>query len=431
MPLTYIIARIFTSEESRFKGKPLDQAIVEFIRRQCISARCHVTKGISGCYENGEIATQGIEVFSFNMPLEIIVIMPKVEGERLLPMIEEMVDEGIMTVEEKDVRWHKCRKQMIPRQLRVRDVMTANPQTLPLDASPFEAIRILLSGPFHGIPIVDAKQRPVGMVTHGDLLRHTGLPVNLRLFRHFDPSQQETMDKVLEKVPLAEIMSKPAVVIHEDQWLSQAVEVMFEQDVKRLPTIGKDGRITGILSRLDVFKTIMDRNPDWETFDRNGVKVQNLTRVEDAMRNDTPTLPPSAPIWDAIQLIDTTNINRVAVVDPQGKLLGLISDRILIAAFSAHKTGFLHLLVDKLSFKALAPRHAELLKVLGARMIGEIMLTDFISVKEGDLIDEALSLMVTKKLKRLPVLDDRGHLKGMLTRDSLLRAIQPPQPKES
>ena len=130
------------------------------------------------------------------------------------------------------------------------------------------------------------------------------------------------MEKLLAGTRVADLMTRPAVVVREDKLLSKAVDLMLEKDLKRLPAVAEDGRITGMLSRLDVFKTIMDRNPDWETFDRAGVKLQDLTLVKDAMRTDTPVLPPSAPVWDAIQLIDTTSIKRVAVVDPDGQAAG-------------------------------------------------------------------------------------------------------------
>jgi CBS domain-containing protein len=427
MPLTYTLARIFTSEESRYKGKPLYLEIVNLVNQQKISARCHVTKSIAGCYENGEIATHGIEVLSFNMPLEITVIMPQHESVRLLPLIEEMVDEGLMTVEDQEVHWHKCRKRMIPRQIRVRDVMTPAPRTLAMDAPASEAMRILLGARFHGIPVVDAQNRPVGMVTHGDLFRHPAMPIKVGLLRNLDPGQLCTMEKVLAGTSLGDLMSKPLVTIKEDELLAKAVDVMLDQDLKRLPVVDGNGGITGILSRLDVFKTIMDKNPDWVTFDHHGVKLQELALVKDAMRTDTPTLPPSAPIWDAIKLIDTTSILRVAVVDPEGKLLGLVSERVLLAAFSAHKGGLLDLIVNKLSFTALARKHAEMLKAMRAGTVGEIMLKDIYSVTEEEPIEAALQLMVEKKLKRVPVLDGQGRFKGMLTRDSLLRAIQPPQ----
>jgi len=425
MPMTYTLARIFTSEESRWNGKPLYQEIVQLVSRQKISARCQVTKGIAGCYENGEIAASGVEVFSFRMPLEIIVIMPQAESARLLPMLEAMVDDGIMTVEEKEVHWHKCRKQMLPRQVLVRDVMTPGPRTLAMDAPASEALGILLSASFHGIPVVDGQGRPVGLVTRGDLLRHAGLAISLGLFQHLDPAHLDAVGQALAGRKVAEVMSRPAVVVREDKLLAKAVDLMLAKDRKRLPVVGEDGRITGMLSRLDVFRTIMDRNPDWSSFDPSVIKVQELATVKDAMRTDTPVLPPTAPVWDAVQLIETTSINRVAVVDPDGKLLGLVNDRVLMAGFSAHRAGLVALLVDKLSLGG--ARHAEITNALRARTVDQIMLTlkDVVSVKADDPIDGALQLMVERQLKRIPVVDGEGRFKGMLTRDSLLRAIKP------
>lgn len=423
MPLTYTLARIFTSEEARYQGKPLYQEIVAFVKKQKISARVQVTKGIAGCYENGEVATQGLELFSFHMPLEIIVILPQAESPRVLPMLEAMVDEGLMTVEDKEVHWHKCRKRMIPRQLRVKEVMTRQPVTLPMEAPAVLALRILGTAPFHGIPILDRQDRPVGMITQGDLLHQMPFPIKLGSLRSFAGPQRDALEQLLAGKSVTELMSTPAVVIKEDELLSKAVDVMLLKDVKRLPAVAGDGSLTGMLSRLDVFKTIMDRSPAWSEFDQGGVQLQDLRLVKDAMRTDTPTLPPSAPTWDAIRLIDSTSIKRVAVVGPEGEFLGLISEQVLMAAFSAHTGGLLDVILANLSFPTLARKHKALLKDLRARTVGEVMLTDICAVKEGDPIDDALQVMVEKKVKRIPVLDEQGRFKGMLTRDSLLRSL--------
>lgn len=425
MPLTYTVARIFTSEEARHQGRPLYREIVELMQKQKISARCQVTKGIAGCYENGEVATLGVEVFSYNLPLEITVIMPQAESARLLPMLEAMVDEGLMMVEEKEVHWHKFRKQMIPRQVRVKDVMTPGPRVLPPEAAAAEALRIFLASPFHGIPVVGPGNRPVGMVTHRDLLARTMLPIKVGAIQPFGAHHLGIMENLLAGVRVADLMSKPAVVVKESELLGKAVELMLKKDLKRLPVVAADGTLTGMLSRLDIFKTIMDRNPDWAKFGLGGVKLQEVTRVKDAMRTDTPTLAPSAPLWDAIKLVDSTGIRRVAVVDPDGRLLGLISEPVLMSAFSAHQGGLLDLVAAKLSFRGLARRHPELRKAVRAHTVGEVMATGLLSVKEDDLIDDALRLMVEQRLKRLPVLDAEGRFKGMLTRDSLLRSMQP------
>ena len=43
-----------------------------------------------------------------------------------------------------------------------------------------------------------------------------------------------------------------------------------------------------------------------------------------------------------------------------------------------------------------------------------------ISIQENATIDEALRVMTEKGLKRLPVVDEGGHFRGMIRRDALL-----------
>ncbi len=45
-----------------------------------------------------------------------------------------------------------------------------------------------------------------------------------------------------------------------------------------------------------------------------------------------------------------------------------------------------------------------------------------VTVGTEQSIEEALRLMIDRRLKRLPVLDEAGRYRGMLTRDTILRA---------
>jgi CBS domain-containing protein len=51
-----------------------------------------------------------------------------------------------------------------------------------------------------------------------------------------------------------------------------------------------------------------------------------------------------------------------------------------------------------------------------------VMTTTLITVGEEMLIEDAIKIMVEKGLKRLPVVDEEGRFKGMISRDSLLRS---------
>jgi CBS domain-containing protein len=422
MPLPYTVVRIYTSEEARYEGKPLSQAIVNFVHGLKISARCLVNKAAAGCYENGEISTFGVEVLSYNMPLEITVIFPSGEKGAVLPALERMAEDGIMTVEEREVLWHKSRKQLIPRQVKVRDIMTTGPVSVPVSAPAGEIIKILSEAKFHAIPVTAPDGRPAGIVTQGDLLRRAKMPLQIGLLTELAAHHLKALDDTLAGLCAKDLMSSPLVTANEEENLTAAVETMLKNSLKRLPVLDKDGKLTGMVARLDVFKTILDKAPDWQALKRSEVILSNVKTVREAMRQDTPVLPQDAPVWDAVKLIETTDIKRVAVVNGEGKLLGLISDSVLLNAFSEHKAGILDYFVSKLSFTAAGRRNKEFLRALRAKTVGEIMRTDIFSLREDDPIDEAIKLMVAKKLKRVPVLDKGGVFKGMLTRDSILRA---------
>ena len=105
----YTIIEIFISEEAQWQREPLYSAIIRMVHDLKIAARCLVTRGIEGSYENGEIATSRIEVLSYNMPMRLTIVAPASESEKILAQAEKMVTDGIITVQEVEVRSHKTR----------------------------------------------------------------------------------------------------------------------------------------------------------------------------------------------------------------------------------------------------------------------------------------------------------------------------------
>lgn len=217
-------------------------------------------------------------------------------------------------------------------------------------------------------------------------------------------------------------MTRPAVTIEQDKSVTDAVKLMIEKKVKRLPVVDAAGRLVGILSRVDVFRTSMRESPDWKAFQEQQIIVENLRSVSDIMRRDIPTVFPDTPVEEVIRLIDCNDIQRVGVVDQAGHFLGLISDRDLLIAFSDRHPGIWDYFVSKIPFTERGRRHQDLQRHLKLKAAGEIMNTNIVTVQEDAPIDEALQLMLERAIKRLPVIDAEGNYKGMVSRDSLLRA---------
>jgi CBS domain-containing protein len=420
--LQYKVVEIFTSEEARWRGRPLNEAIVQWVRDLKIAARCLVTRAVDGCYESGEVATRRLEVLSYNMPLRIVIVMPASDLDRVLPKIEEMVTDGIVAVQNLDVVSHKTRKLLIPKQIIVRDIMTPSPrkvaQSTPLD----EVVRLLLSSVFTGVPVVDGADRPVGIITQGDLIYKGGMPMRLGLLAASNGDKLEEVLAALSGESAEAVMTSPVISIAEDKLVQDAVDLMLRKRVKRLPVVDAQGRLTGMLSRIDIFRTIMKEAPDWKAFGEQSIQVGNVRQVADIMRRDTHTVLPETPVEEVIRCIDSNDIQRVVVVDGGGHFLGLISDRDLLAAFSPeHPEGIWDQFVSFIPFTERGKRHRELTAHLRTKTAAEVMNTDIALVRENTSIDEAITLMTQRGLKRLPVIDAEGRFKGMISRDSLLR----------
>jgi CBS domain-containing protein len=420
--LQYKVIEIFTSEKTRWKGRPLDEAIVQYVHDLKIAARCLVTRAIDGCYESGEVATGRLEILSYNMPLRIAIVLPASEIERVLPEVEAMVTEGIVAVHHLDVVSHKTRKQLIPKQIKVRNIMTPDPRKVSLATPLDQVVRQLLSSIFTGVPVVDDADRPAGVITQGDLIYKGKMPMRLGLLAASGSAKLDAVLAALAAKSAKEVMTSPVIVIGQDQFVKEAVDLMLSKRVKRLPVVDAGGRLTGMLSRLDIFRTIMQEAPDWDAFKQQNVTVGDARTVSDIMRRDTHTVLPETSVDEVIRSIDSNDIQRIAVVDKDGRFLGLISDRDLLVAFSPNFSDAIwDQFLSIVPFSERGKRHRELKDHLQAKTAAEVMNTNIVKVQETTPVDEAIALMIQKGIKRLPVLDSEGKFKGMISRDSLLR----------
>lgn len=422
MTIRYSVIEIFTSEGARCRNRLLYEEVLEYVRGLEIAARCMVTRGTDACYEDGGTATRNIVDLSYNLPLKIEIILPAVELEPVMEVLEQMVCEGIVGIRELAVHSHKARKQLLPPRIKVRDVMTPTPRRVRMTTPVDEVVRLLLSSPFTGVPVVDAQDRPVGVISQSDLIYRAGMPVRLALMARSEPGRVEEILKSLAEKTAESIMTRPDIHIQEDALLSEAVARMLEKSVKRLPVVDAWGKLTGIVSRMDVFQTITRTFPRRKGLGRSEIKLVDARFVSDIMRRDTHTVSTDTPVEEVLHLIDADEIQRVAVVDKAGRLLGLISDRNLLAAFSDDPTGIWRYLTRFIPFSEKGQREKGLQERLRSRKAGEVMKKEIITVKEDALIEEAIQIMTEKGFKRLPVVDGQGIYRGMINRDALLRA---------
>ncbi|AOY57828.1 DUF190 domain-containing protein [Desulfococcus multivorans] len=422
MTIRYRVIEIFTRENARCRSQILYEEILAYVRSLKIAARCTVTKGTDACYEDGETASQSSVDPSHNLPLKIEIILPASELSPVMDVLEQMVCEGIVGVRELNVHWHKTRKRLLPPRIKIRDVMTPFPKRVRTTTPVDQVVRLLLSETFTGLPVVDAQDRPVGVISQTDLIYRAGMPMRLALIAGSEPDIVDMILKSLSETTAEAIMTRPDVHIQEDALLTDGVNLMLDKNVKRLLVVDAWGKLTGIVSRMDVFRTIARESPDWGTIRKSEITLTDAHFVSDIMRRDTHTVMPDTSVEAVLHMIDDDDIQRVAVVDEAGHLQGLISDRNLLSAFSDDQPGMWQYLTRFAGFTEKGKHGKALQDRLRRRKAKDVMKKEIITVREDAFIEDAIQIMTEKEIRRLPVVDEEGIYRGMINREAVLRA---------
>jgi PII-like signaling protein len=92
------LLRIFIGESDRWHGKPLYEAIVEVARREGM-AGATVIRGIEGFGADSHLHTSRILRLSEDLPVVIEIVDRPDRIDAVLPMLDQMVSEGMVTVE--------------------------------------------------------------------------------------------------------------------------------------------------------------------------------------------------------------------------------------------------------------------------------------------------------------------------------------------
>lgn len=96
------LLRIFVGESDRWHGKPLYQALVERVRQEGL-AGATVLRGIEGFGADSRLHTARILRLSEDLPVVVEIVDSAEQIERILPILDEMVGEGMVTVERVEV----------------------------------------------------------------------------------------------------------------------------------------------------------------------------------------------------------------------------------------------------------------------------------------------------------------------------------------
>ena len=145
--------------------------------------------------------------------------------------------------------------------------------------------------------------------------------------------------------------------------------------------------------------------------------------VADVMTHDPITVRPETSITEVIQAIADRKISGLPVVDETGKLVGVISETDLMWQETGVTPPAYIMILDSVIYLENPTRYQkDLHKALG-QTAGEVMSRDPTTITADKLISDAARVMHDRNIRRLLVLDNAGHLVGILTRGDIVRAM--------
>lgn len=136
-----------------------------------------------------------------------------------------------------------------------REVIAVHPETSLLDVA-----KVLAEHNFDGVPVVDADNKLVGIVTEYDLINKTSavhlptLQVILKNLPQFKTEEAHFQEEILN-LKVADIMNKDPLSMKADISYDEVIKIFRDHHrVNPIPVVDADNKIIGVISRFDVLR---------------------------------------------------------------------------------------------------------------------------------------------------------------------------------
>lgn len=98
LPAEAELLRVFVGESDHYGGKPLYEAIVQEARRRGM-AGATALRGLMGFGAHSRLHTAKVLRLSEDLPIVVEIVDTPEKIEELLPKLDEMIEEGLVTLE--------------------------------------------------------------------------------------------------------------------------------------------------------------------------------------------------------------------------------------------------------------------------------------------------------------------------------------------
>lgn len=142
------------------------------------------------------------------------------------------------------------------------DIMNTKVVYISPEATIEEAIRIFAEHKISGLPVVDTKNKVIGVISESDIFEYARKLQVIPLIGasgwvspYTDVSQIASFKKgfeLLSCTKVREVMSDKIIIAKEDTTWQEIVKLMKRSTVNRIPVVDNEGKLIGIITRTDL-----------------------------------------------------------------------------------------------------------------------------------------------------------------------------------
>ena len=144
---------------------------------------------------------------------------------------------------------------------------------------------------------------------------------------------QHALERLTRSVTAAEIMTRAVVTVNPDTPVAEVAAAMGQRGVSGVPVVEAENRVVGVISEKDFLSHMGVKKPiNFMSLVAGCLKTKGCVAlpIKKALARDIMSAPavmvgPDTPLHRIATLFTEKGINRVAVTDPEGRLLGLVS----------------------------------------------------------------------------------------------------------
>jgi CBS domain-containing protein len=145
-------------------------------------------------------------------------------------------------------------------------------------------------------------------------------------------------------------------------------------------------------------------------------RITSSVRAKDIMTVKVFSVKKTAPVQEVADLMAAEGISGVPVLDEDGKLAGVISEKDFLSSMgSKDKTHFMGVVAECLKGGCVA-------LPVRRKKAEDLMSTPPVTIDEETTVTEIARLFAQKNINRVPVVDREGNLRGIVSRGDIVRA---------